>query len=89
MRIKGNILRRVQCERRRTVDDRKFEQLVKRLMKLDFSKGTEAFRDALLERCLTVLDARENGSRLDDADLELLSAAGDDATYRGPLGTSE
>lgn len=69
--------------------DRKFEQLVERLMKLDFSIGTEAFRDALLQRCLAVLDADESGKRLDDADLELLSAAGDDTSYRAPLGTSE
>ena len=47
----------------------------------DFSMGTEAFREALLERCLDELDAdvdeSEECADIDDAQLELLAAAGD------------
>ena len=57
--------------------NREFEQMLERLMKQDFSAGTETFRDALLERCLAVLDADDEGICLDDSDLELLAAAGD------------
>lgn len=59
------------------MDDREFEQMLRRLMKTDFSAGNEAFRDALLERCLGMLNADERGISIDDADLELLAAAGD------------
>lgn len=46
-------------------------------MKQDFSAGTEAFRDTLLERCLSVLDEDDEGRCLDDAELDMLAAAGD------------
>lgn len=64
------------------MNDRKFEQMLERLLKQDFSAGTEAFRDSLLQRCLDVL-AEENGMELDDEDLELLSAAGDMTSMLG------
>ena len=57
--------------------DREFEQMLGRLMKQDFSIGTEKFRDALLERCLAVLDNDEEVAELDDSVLELLAAAGE------------
>ena len=77
------------------MDDRRFEQMLSRLLRADFSAGTEAFRDELLARCLAILDAdvrdeaagSESGCRvveLDDADLELLAAAGDGACAGEP-----
>lgn len=69
------------------MEDREFEQMLGRLMKQDFSKGTEEFRDALLERCLTVLDEDEEIAEIDDADLELLAAAGN--THVGDFFTVE
>ena len=59
------------------MDDQEFEQMLGRLMKQDFSIGTEKFRDALLERCLVVLDDDKEVAELDDSALELLAAAGD------------
>ena len=44
-------------------------------MKQDFSVGTDAFRDDLLERCKDMLGT--DGSRIDDSDLDMLAAAGD------------
>ena len=52
------------------------EKKLEQLMQSDFSVGTEAFRDALLERCLSVLNSDE-GIPLSESELELLSAAGD------------
>ena len=46
------------------------------------SAGTEAFRDALLARCLDVLDEDERSDDLTDGDLDLLAAAGNPA---GPM----
>lgn len=54
------------------------EQEVTRILQLDLSIGTEAFRDALLQRCLAVLDTKEVAS-LDDDELDLLAAAGNPA----------
>ena len=54
-----------------------FEIMLEQLLGRDLSAGTEAFRESLLERCLEVLDAGEEGMPIDDADLELLAAAGD------------
>ena len=59
------------------MDDREFEHMLERLAKYDFAAGTEAFRDALLARCLAVLDADDEGIVLDDSDLDMLAAAGD------------
>ena len=65
------------------MDDREFECKLRRLFKLDFSVGREAFRDGLLARCLEVLSLRSNkGTSCDvrdinDADLDMLAAAGD------------
>ena len=58
------------------MDDQKFEQVLGRLLNQDLSVGTEEFRDALLERCLIVLDADDEGACIDDSTMELLSAAG-------------
>lgn len=54
------------------------EQEIRRILSQDLSAGTEAFRDALLARCLEVLgsDDSESGLDLFDEDLELLAAAG-------------
>ena len=66
------------------MDERAFEQMLGRLMKQDFAAGTEAFRDSLLERCLAALNADGEGARVEDADLELLAAAGA-APASGPI----
>ena len=58
------------------MDEQVFEQNVQRLMKQDFSAGTEAFRDALLVRCLNELGNAEDGIELDDETLDMLAAAG-------------
>ena len=77
------------------MDDRQFEQMLAKLLRYDFSAETDAFREELLARCLEVLDAdtRSEASELDadchvvelnDADLELLAAAGDTTGIREP-----
>ena len=58
------------------VDERELEQRLGQFMSRDFSAETGAFRDALLQRCLDVLDAGSEGAEIDDADLDLLAAAG-------------
>lgn len=76
------------------MDDGRFEQMLMRLLQADFSSGTEAFRDELLARCLAILgsdahgeaagpDADRCAAELDDADLELLAAAGDPEAVAG------
>lgn len=43
----------------------------------DFSKGTEAFADKLLGRCLSVLGQEEDSfAEISDGELEFLAAAG-------------
>lgn len=66
------------------MDERNFEQKLERLLKQDFSAGTEEFRDSLLLRCVEELDSSEHDHderfhafEIPDDDLELLSAAGD------------
>lgn len=59
------------------MEEREFERMLEGLMSSDCSKGTEAFRDALLERCLTVLGEDTECVELDDEDLDMLAAAGD------------
>ena len=54
------------------MDERAFEQMLGQLMKQDFAAGTEAFRDSLLERCLTVL-GEGDGTVVDDADLDQIA----------------
>ena len=53
------------------------EKDIERLLKQDFSLGTEAFRDSLLARCLDVLDSESPSRELHEPELGLLSAAGD------------
>lgn len=67
--------KRQKRKRRWIVDDRTFDKMLNRLMKQDFSVGTDAFRDDLLERCKDMLGT--DGSRIDDSDLDMLAAAGD------------
>ena len=65
--------------------DKEFEEYFADLIKrVDFSAGTEDFREDLLVRCLAVLgeDDEEEGVELELSQLELLSAAGDDMTFR-------
>ncbi len=52
------------------------EKQIERLFRIDLSLGTEAFRDALLARCLAALGSDEYAFELDDDDLDLLAAAG-------------
>ncbi len=59
------------------MNEHEFEQKVEQLMKLDFSAGTEAFRDELLGRCLAVLGNENEIKELDDDQLDMLAAAGD------------
>jgi len=63
-------------EREAGVEEREFEQMLERMMQQDLSAGTQGFRDALLERCIATLHANDEGMPLDDADLEMLAAAG-------------
>lgn len=59
------------------MDEREFEDMLRRVLQQDFSAGTEGFRDALLDRCLAELDAGGRVIELDDGDLEMLAAAGE------------
>ncbi len=66
------------------MDERKFESVVKQLLKQDFSKGTETFREALLARCLELLGSDDisdddgvTGVILSEDQLDMLAAAGD------------
>lgn len=54
-----------------------FERMLERLMKEDMPAGNESFREELLERCLAVLSADDEGSPVDDDELDFLAAAGD------------
>lgn len=50
------------------------------LMGEDLSEGTESFREILLARCLSVLNADvadDEGTELDDDTLDMLAAAGE------------
>ena len=66
------------------MNGQEFENKLQQLFAEDLAAGTDAFRDNLLTRCLSVLGtdnaaAGDIGSihELSDADLELLAAAGD------------
>ncbi len=51
---------------------------IEQAMAFDFSRGTERFRESLLQRCLSAIDDKQNGvMELDDAELDMLAAAGD------------
>ena len=68
------------------MSDREFEDLLRRVMKADFAAGTEAFRDALLARCLAELGTdphAADGAAMAEADLDLLAAAGDAMAQAG------
>ena len=50
---------------------------IERILSQDLSAGTEAFRENLLERCLSALgQADSDGVELDDSEFEMLAAAG-------------
>ena len=53
------------------------EERIARILSRGFSDGTESFRDDLLDRCLAVLGAEDQGRVVSDEELELLAAAGD------------
>ena len=53
------------------------EKELERLLKQNYSEGTEAFRDDLLKRCLSLLGS--NNGEIDDDALDSLAAAGDPA----------
>lgn len=65
------------------------ERTIERLMKSDFSVGTDGFRNELLNQCLEAIesDMRE----IPDSTLELLSAAGAPSTMvnLGSLGNNK
>lgn len=51
---------------------------IEQAMAFDFSAGTERFRENLLQRCLAAIDDKQDGvMELDDAELDMLAAAGD------------
>ena len=52
------------------------EHDLERILRQDLARGTEAFRDDLLARCLAVLSSQD-AAELSDGELELLAAAGD------------
>ena len=66
------------------MDNQEFEIKLGKLMKQDFSVGTESFREDLLARCLSVLNEDE-GVELSDDDLDMLAAAGELFVDKGPL----
>ena len=45
-------------------------------LKFDFSAGTTAFRESLLEKCLAEIDSSTEVFELDDDSLDMLAAAG-------------
>ena len=60
---------------------------IERILSQDLSAGTEAFRENLLERCLSVLgQADSDGVELDDSEFEMLAAAGVIDELDDPLG---
>ena len=61
------------------------ENELRRILSQDLSVGTEAFRDALLARCLQVLGEDGAATELCDEELELLAAAGDMSSVSGPF----
>lgn len=61
------------------------EDELRRILSQDLSAGTEAFRDALLARCLQVLGKNGAAAELADEELELLAAAGDPSATGGPF----
>ena len=63
------------------MNDREIEKMLGTLLAQDLSSGTEAFRDALLERCLDVLNSDSEVTVLSDDDLEMLAAAGDPTAF--------
>ena len=72
--------------------EQEFENLLNRLFKLDFSAGTEDFREELLTRCLHSLGTDDSAAsdstacrELTISELDLLAAAGD--AY-SPINTS-
>lgn len=58
------------------------EQDIIRMLSEDYSAGTDAFREELLERCLEVLGDEDHAVELDDQELEMLAAAGDPPAYQ-------
>ena len=60
------------------------EMEMSRLLRHDFSVGTESFRDNLLKRCLSELNsAGSSRQALSDEDLEFVNAAGDISQLMG------
>lgn len=62
--------------------DREFEEMLHRVFGDGNQRDGEAFREALLERCLRIVragdaDGNSAGRELGDSELELLAAAGD------------
>lgn len=57
-------------------------------LQFDFSAGTTAFRENLLQKCLVEIEASNDVLELDDDSLDMLAAAGvPDPSY--PLGTDD
>lgn len=74
------------------MNEQEFEAMLTRILKHDFSEGTEPFRDELLKRSLDVLDsdAQQDGpvvdpSEIDSKDLEFLAAAGIPEAWNWPF----
>ena len=57
------------------MDDKELEQMLTKVLRHDYSAGTEEFRDSLLQRCLDELRT-DGDSEIPDVDLEYLAAAG-------------
>ena len=63
------------------------EQEIGRALGERYSAGTEAFRDALLARCLAVLGSDNQPVELMDEGLARLAAAGDPTSFWGTTST--
>ena len=52
------------------------ERDIERILSKDYSAGTDQFRDALLKRCLDVLESDSEFRVISDSELDLVAAAG-------------
>lgn len=60
---------------------------IEHILAQDLSVGTDAFREDLLQRCLSVFDqADSQGFELDDNEIDMLAAAGIPDLARDPDG---
>lgn len=52
------------------------DKMIEQVLAKDFSKGTEAFQERLLKRCLAEMGNMDEGIELSDDEISMLAAAG-------------